>query len=363
MATLQVSSFLYASESNAGTLKLATEAEVKAGKNHTKSVTAKTLKALLDETYKTGTQIGTMIDTFMTDTVQPELNKKADKADFTDTNGLNNLLAGKLDKEAKAVDSGKLNGATQDKYAMKANDEVITGSWVYRDSFMFDQEDILDGNGDVTSEGKNNAGVKWRRNQEGATIGFHSTGRGAENGQENSWLMFVTHGDEKEWFQWAVTRNTYEADPNNPEDDTNNAADNKGTYLEWMSLKGGNLQVRGDLTFNFSDERLKDVVEELHGDKCLDAVKKWRPIRYRPNEIGKEYGRMEDKLDVGLIAGDVAEDFPELAPLAPFDTDYVSGESKSGEDYKTLRYERTIAVLTGAIQYLSHRIDQLEANQ
>ena len=118
----------------------------------------------------------------------------------------------------------------------------------------------------------------------------------------------------------------------------------------------GSLTATGSITGGTSDERLKDIHEYITPFHCLNAVSCFDVVHYTLNDLVPEDLRGE--ADIGLLAGQVAEFFPELTPLAPFDSE--EGESKSGENYRTIRYERLVAVLVGAIQELTDRVEELE---
>lgn len=132
---------------------------------------------------------------------------------------------------------------------------------------------------------------------------------------------------------------------------------NKSFYTAGEGAFGSNV------TAYYSDERLKEVIEELDPEFCLDAVNRWRKVRYHANDLGAKYGYDPKKLEVGLLAGEVNKDFPELTPLAPFDYETLEDGSiisKSGENYKTMTYERVVAVQAAAITALTRRLEKLE---
>jgi len=121
-----------------------------------------------------------------------------------------------------------------------------------------------------------------------------------------------------------------------------------------------------NVTAYYSDERLKEVDEELDPEQCLAAVNSWRKVRYHANELGAKYGYDPKKKEIGLLAGEVQKDFPELTPLAPFDFETLedgSIVSKSGENYRTMTYERVVAVQAAAITALTRRLEKLEGKQ
>lgn len=119
----------------------------------------------------------------------------------------------------------------------------------------------------------------------------------------------------------------------------------------------------GNVTAYYSDERLKEVTSELDPDQCLAAVNKWRKVRYHANDLGAQFGYDPKKAEIGLLAGEVYADFPELTPLAPFDFETSEDgvvSSKSGENYRTMTYERIVAVQAAAITALTRRLEKLE---
>lgn len=122
----------------------------------------------------------------------------------------------------------------------------------------------------------------------------------------------------------------------------------------------------GNVTAYYSDERLKEVDEDLDPDQCLAAVNRWRKVRYHANDLGAQNGYDPKKREIGLLAGEVHQDFPELTPLAPFDFETLKDGtviSKSGENYRTMTYERVVAVQAAAITALTRRLEKLEAKQ
>ena len=66
-------------------------------------------------------------------------------------------------------------------------------------------------------------------------------------------------------------------------------------------------------------------------------------------------------MEVGLLAGEIQKDYPELTPLAPIDMGETDEDSVSGENYKTLNYERIVAVQAAAIEALNAKVEALAA--
>jgi hypothetical protein len=119
----------------------------------------------------------------------------------------------------------------------------------------------------------------------------------------------------------------------------------------------GAITATGDITAFFSDRRLKTNV-------CVitDAVTKVRAltgIRYTPNQLAEQLGFATDESIVGLFADELEAVLPEAVKLAPFDSD-ENGDSKSGENYKTIQYEKVVPLLVEAIKELSREFDEFK---
>jgi hypothetical protein len=123
--------------------------------------------------------------------------------------------------------------------------------------------------------------------------------------------------------------------------------------LEAMRIQGdGKLQVANDIiafSTTVSDARLKDEVVTI--DNALDKVKALRGVEYVWNKGGRE-----GQKDLGFIAQEVEQVIPEIVrenemPLM----------DDSGETYKTVDYEKVVAVLVEAIKEQQKQIDELKA--
>jgi hypothetical protein len=120
----------------------------------------------------------------------------------------------------------------------------------------------------------------------------------------------------------------------------------------------GQILAVGNITAYYSDERLKDVHSELDTKTALSEVCSWSKVRYKANSLANQLaGYDTEKMEIGLLAGEVSKEYPELTPLAAFDND--GGVSKSGEDYKTLNYERVVAIQAAAIEELANENAEL----
>jgi hypothetical protein len=143
------------------------------------------------------------------------------------------------------------------------------------------------------------------------------------------------------------------------------ASGDQSTYpMELISNSsggGGNLYVTGDITAYYSDERLKTRISTLSGS--LDKILSLNGFRYVNNDLAKENGYISDKVQLGLSAQEVQKVAPEIVTIAPFDSEYVNGESvsKSGENYLTLDYAKLVPVLVEAIKELNQKVEEQDA--
>jgi hypothetical protein len=120
----------------------------------------------------------------------------------------------------------------------------------------------------------------------------------------------------------------------------------------------GNINATGEITAYYSDRRLKTDVLVI--ENALLKVKKLNGVTYRPNELAKSYGLDREQDVVGLFADEVESVLPEAVKLAPFDRD-EQGQSKSGENFKTIQYEKLVPLLVEAIKEQQTIIDQQQA--
>ena len=136
---------------------------------------------------------------------------------------------------------------------------------------------------------------------------------------------------------------------------------------------GGNLTVAYDVTAFASDGRLKENIKEI--PNAIEKIKKIRGVTFDWNEKADSLGfTPERKLDeVGVIAQEIEEVLPQVIALAPFDkwlpepdkkyTDEElkkTGTSRSGENYKTVKYEKIVPLLIQAIKEQQTQIEELK---
>jgi hypothetical protein len=120
----------------------------------------------------------------------------------------------------------------------------------------------------------------------------------------------------------------------------------------------GAITATGDITAYYSDGRLKENLKIISNP--IEKIRKITGYTYNTNELGKVLLDNENDNDnkVGLIAQDLQKVLPEAVKLAPFDRD-ENGNSKSGENYLTIQYEKVVPLLVEAIKEQQIKIDNL----
>jgi hypothetical protein len=107
----------------------------------------------------------------------------------------------------------------------------------------------------------------------------------------------------------------------------------------------GEIRATGDITAFFSDDRLKDRIENIANP--LEKVLKLNGFYYKPNKTAQELGYNDQKL-VGVSAQEVQSILPEVVVPAPIDDQYL-----------TVHYEKLIPLLIEAIKELKNEVDAL----
>jgi hypothetical protein len=134
------------------------------------------------------------------------------------------------------------------------------------------------------------------------------------------------------------------------------------TYNNASFQVNGTLYATGNVTAYYSDMRLKDKTGEITG--ALAKVNSLSGFYYKTNALGKTLGFDDDRIQIGVSAQEVEAVVPEAVFAAPFDIsrdEGTAGQSISGEDYKTVQYERLVPLLIEAIKELNAKVDTLQA--
>lgn len=123
----------------------------------------------------------------------------------------------------------------------------------------------------------------------------------------------------------------------------------------------GEIRATNAITAYYSDERLKTDITEISG--ALDKVMQLRGVTFRANELAESYGYTSDKEQVGVIAQDVEKVLPQIVVPAPFDIMQLQEGieiSRSGENYKTVHYDKLVPLLIQAIKEQQIMIEELQ---
>ena len=127
------------------------------------------------------------------------------------------------------------------------------------------------------------------------------------------------------------------------------------------SATAGEIRATNNITAYYSDERLKNFIGKI--SNALDKVNSLNGYFYKENSKAKELGYNSDSVQVGVSAQEVEKILPEIVTLAPIDcsTDSTGKTtSKTGQNYKTVYYEKLIPLLIEAIKELSLEVEKLK---
>jgi len=127
---------------------------------------------------------------------------------------------------------------------------------------------------------------------------------------------------------------------------------NPGTSNE--NFIANTIYATGDVIAYASDRRLKTDVRSITG--AVKKVKALNGVIYKWNDLAGTHGFDQTKDMIGVLAQEVEAVLPEIIKLAPFDDDGL-GNSKSGENYKTVQYDKIVPLLIEAIKEQQVTID------
>lgn len=123
----------------------------------------------------------------------------------------------------------------------------------------------------------------------------------------------------------------------------------------------GEIRASSNITAYYSDERLKENINPI--PSALSKLLSLRGVTFNSNKTAEKYGYIDKKEQVGVIAQDIEKVLPQIVVPAPFDIgiDEDGNEySKSGENYKTVHYDKIVPLLIEAIKEQQQIIDKLE---
>lgn len=142
--------------------------------------------------------------------------------------------------------------------------------------------------------------------------------------------------------------------------DNNLPASLAGPVVRWITDNSGNFTIAGNYSSGASDQRLKTNIKNI--PDALNKVNTINGVTFNFNNTASSNGLNLPGDHVGVIAQEIERVLPEAVALAPFDVAHVDGGkvSKSGQNYKTVQYERIVPLLIEAIKELSAKVDELE---
>jgi len=138
-----------------------------------------------------------------------------------------------------------------------------------------------------------------------------------------------------------------------------NLAGNSGvTYNSANLAVTGGITATQDIVAFYSDQRLKTDIAPI--PNALQKVNAINGVTYHTNEVAAALGIGDDNEHVGVLAQEIQAVLPQVIKAAPFDLD-ENGQSKSGENYLTVQYDKIIPLLIQAIKELSAEVEALKA--
>lgn len=133
----------------------------------------------------------------------------------------------------------------------------------------------------------------------------------------------------------------------------------------WVAFSSSAFSTVGEITAYASDKRLKTNIRPI--TNAIDKVVALNGVIYNWNDIASKHGFDQTVNVAGLFAQDVEAVLPEAVKRAPFDAG-PNDTSISGEDYKTIQYEKLVPLLIEAIKEQQtmiikqqQKIDQIQA--
>jgi hypothetical protein len=136
--------------------------------------------------------------------------------------------------------------------------------------------------------------------------------------------------------------------------------DNTLALTRWSTDNSGNFFVYGTLYQGISDERLKTNIKNI--PDALNKINAIKGITFNFNDVALQAGVGNQENQIGVLAQEIEAVLPEAVHPAPFDIQYVDGvaTSKSGQNYKTVQYEKLVPLLIEAVKELSAKVSELE---
>lgn len=268
---------------------------------------------------------------------------------ITGTKTFNNTIVGSINGNAATVTNGVYTSGSYNNPAWitALAGSKITGSVAsanaVADGVYLGSNQTITGSKTFTNEVKGNI--------------FNAGGASSSVGRCTIRQGTSTRAGYVEWFKGNGTTRIGYMGFNNA--DLNIVCEDSNILL--ISAAGG-LRCTGNITAFFSDERLKTFLGKI--PNALEKVSSLNGYYFKENEKAKTLGYINDKVQIGVNAQEVERVLPEVVTLAPIDSiNDESGKqiSKSGENIKTVYYDKLVPLLIEAIKELNDKVKNLEA--
>jgi hypothetical protein len=122
------------------------------------------------------------------------------------------------------------------------------------------------------------------------------------------------------------------------------------------NVPAGFIYASNNITSKLSDKRLKENIKNI--DNCIEKIQSMTGVYFTQNKLAEKFGYNDYQKQIGLIAQQISAVFPEAVSTAPFDSD-DTGNSKSGENYLTINYDKLVPLLIEAVKEQQKEIKQL----
>ncbi len=123
----------------------------------------------------------------------------------------------------------------------------------------------------------------------------------------------------------------------------------------------GEIRATNQITSYYSDARLKEDIKPI--ENAIEKVKAISGVTYKPNAIAESFGYTNKEEHVGVLAQEVEAVLPQVVKPAPFDILQLQEGveiSRSGQNYKTVQYEKLVPLLIQAIKEQQIMIEELQ---
>ena len=130
------------------------------------------------------------------------------------------------------------------------------------------------------------------------------------------------------------------------------------------STTAGEIRATNNITAYYSDERLKTNIVNI--PNALEKVLQLNGVTFNANDLAATFGYTNQTQQVGVIAQQVEAVLPQIVVPAPFDigvNDDGNEYSVSGENFKTVQYEKLVPLLIEAIKELTIEVNKLKGGK